>query len=265
MHLLWRTETDALVSVGLSKMKNKMRKALMSAGIGLATITAVGGAQATTYTFSDGASASGSINTSTGVVVITNAFASTVSAADEISGLQIIFSTTPGAIALGSSAGQLINIDAGAHTGTFVAGAINHWGVATVGSTLFLATAGTGSVGGQPDDLIIGPGTGVSSPFTYASANASTDVHSPSIWETGTFTLTGLLGLTITGIKIEFGTTPDSVTGLLSCVGTSCLGGGGQTETPLPAALPLFASGLGAMGFVGWRRKRKNAAAAAAV
>ena len=29
--------------------------------------------------------------------------------------------------------------------------------------------------------------------------------------------------------------------------------------TPLPAALPLFASGLGAIGFIGWRRKRKAA------
>jgi hypothetical protein len=28
--------------------------------------------------------------------------------------------------------------------------------------------------------------------------------------------------------------------------------------TPLPAALPLFASGLGAIGFIGWRRKRRN-------
>jgi hypothetical protein len=27
---------------------------------------------------------------------------------------------------------------------------------------------------------------------------------------------------------------------------------------PLPAALPMFAAGLGAMGFMGWRRKRKN-------
>ena len=34
--------------------------------------------------------------------------------------------------------------------------------------------------------------------------------------------------------------------------------------TPLPAALPLFASGLGAMGVVGWRRKRKKDAARAA-
>jgi hypothetical protein len=29
--------------------------------------------------------------------------------------------------------------------------------------------------------------------------------------------------------------------------------------TPLPAALPLFATGLGALGLLGWRRKRKNA------
>jgi hypothetical protein len=36
------------------------------------------------------------------------------------------------------------------------------------------------------------------------------------------------------------------------------------TATPVPAALPLFASGLGAMGLFGWRRKRKNAAAIAA-
>jgi hypothetical protein len=33
---------------------------------------------------------------------------------------------------------------------------------------------------------------------------------------------------------------------------------------PLPAALPLFATGLGALGLLGWRRKRKNVAANAA-
>ena len=27
--------------------------------------------------------------------------------------------------------------------------------------------------------------------------------------------------------------------------------------TPLPAALPLFAGGLGTLGIIGWRRKRK--------
>ena len=29
-------------------------------------------------------------------------------------------------------------------------------------------------------------------------------------------------------------------------------------ETPLPAALPLFATGLGALGLFGWRRKRRQ-------
>ena len=33
----------------------------------------------------------------------------------------------------------------------------------------------------------------------------------------------------------------------------------GTGATPLPAALPLFAGGLGAMGLLGWRRKRKAA------
>jgi hypothetical protein len=37
-----------------------------------------------------------------------------------------------------------------------------------------------------------------------------------------------------------------------------------DVPTPLPAALPLFATGLGALGLLGWRRKRKNAAAIAA-
>jgi hypothetical protein len=31
--------------------------------------------------------------------------------------------------------------------------------------------------------------------------------------------------------------------------------------TPVPAALPLFATGLGALGLLGWRRKRKAATA----
>ena len=36
----------------------------------------------------------------------------------------------------------------------------------------------------------------------------------------------------------------------------------GVAATPLPAALPLFAGGLGALGLLGWRRKRNAKAVA---
>ena len=49
--------------------------------------------------------------------------------------------------------------------------------------------------------------------------------------------------------------------GMLLVTGpTLVTAGGNQSETPLPAALPLFASGAGVLGFLGWRRKRKQAA-----
>jgi len=41
-------------------------------------------------------------------------------------------------------------------------------------------------------------------------------------------------------------------------------GSGGVSQAPLPAALPLFASGLGGMGLFAWWRKRKAKAIAAA-
>jgi len=53
------------------------------------------------------------------------------------------------------------------------------------------------------------------------------------------------------------GLTLDISPGLDNVVGTAA------TATPLPAALPLFATGLGAFGLLGWRRKKKSAALAA--
>jgi len=56
-------------------------------------------------------------------------------------------------------------------------------------------------------------------------------------------------------------------------IGTDIVGGttfdmafslNGESVVPLPAALPLFATGLGALGLLGWRRKRKSAAATSA-
>ncbi len=37
--------------------------------------------------------------------------------------------------------------------------------------------------------------------------------------------------------------------------------GEAASPTPLPAALPLYASGMGVLGFLGWRRKKRMAKA----
>ena len=69
-----------------------------------------------------------------------------------------------------------------------------------------------------------------------------------------------------TGFNTAFTNVPTSG-GLLSFTDLSELllsASSTGNETPLPAAFPLFAGGLGAMGLLGWRRKRKNAAIAAA-
>jgi hypothetical protein len=65
----------------------------------------------------------------------------------------------------------------------------------------------------------------------------------------------------VTGLTISAGGWGSSTGAATDDIDSITLPG---TETPLPAALPLFATGLGAMGLFGWRRKRKAVAVAAA-
>ena len=76
-------------------------------------------------------------------------------------------------------------------------------------------------------------------------------------WDNGGGNLGFLISGTLTGVfneyyKIAVGS------------GEIALTGSENSQTPLPAALPLFATGLGTLGLLGWRRKRKAAAALAA-
>ena len=63
------------------------------------------------------------------------------------------------------------------------------------------------------------------------------------------------------GGSLEHGFFTDATT-CSTCAGTWVVSTTTITgaTTPIPAALPLFASGLGAMGLLGWWRKRKNGA-----
>jgi hypothetical protein len=104
--------------------------------------------------------------------------------------------------------------------------------------------------------MIIGPPDGSGN---YINSNSSVnDGHfSPFINGVGTFVLndsiiTSGTDLSHTAVSFLFGTGPD-----FSKPGTLII-------TPLPAALPFFATGLGALGLLSWRRKRKNLAPIAA-
>ena len=49
----------------------------------------------------------------------------------------------------------------------------------------------------------------------------------------------------------------------MACTGACTTSGGGEGSTPIPAALPLFATGLGAFGLLAARRRKRKAAPAA--
>ena len=85
-------------------------------------------------------------------------------------------------------------------------------------------------------------------------------IFTPSFDSTHTADLTGFIGGTI--ISWEVGQSVPVICGT-TCPTFPSGESGSIDPTPLPAALPLFASGLGALGLLGWRRKKKAAALAA--
>jgi hypothetical protein len=67
------------------------------------------------------------------------------------------------------------------------------------------------------------------------------------------------------GFALNFGVLLNSATSIPTIESAYEVRGGvaGVPPVPIPAALPLFATGLAALGLLGWRRKRKAAAVAA--
>jgi hypothetical protein len=124
---------------------------------------------------------------------------------------------------------------------------IDHWGFSTKGSTVTLATAGTGSGKGNPDYMILpssgtaGPGAslkqGKFDPYVLGSANFFLKVA-------GVTSSTILTAANFTGLSVGFGTGPDKFLGTTS-------------PHPVPEPSTLAVAGLGALGFIGYGLRRR--------
>ncbi len=97
--------------------------------------------------------------------------------------------------------------------------------------------------------------------FAYATGDANiSDIQNPFLV---TVNLANYIAPGMVGVD-KFHFTPGVIASdfgllLIDANGDLAQVGGLTTDatTPLPAALPLFASGAGVLGFFGWRRKRK--------
>ena len=173
-----------------------------------------------------------------------------LSASLDLSGTNLLFSATLNG-AIGNAADTyVLGINRGLSTRNFSA-----VGLPGVTFDSVLTVTGAGVLGGT--DFVTT--TGISAPFQINGSNitaviplsilpivgsfASADQFLWNFWTRGS-----LNGVAVAGNPGLADFAPDN---------------SDASVTPLPAALPLFASGGGLLGFLGWRRKKKARALAA--
>ena len=95
---------------------------------------------------------------------------------------------------------------------------------------------------------------------TLASGTYVISLYDPTLLDIPVYS--GGSGMALQQHQSPFGYTQlETFNGTPTSIGFE-LDGVPVSATPLPATLPLFASGLGALGLLGWRRKRKAQAVA---
>lgn len=242
-----------------------MASKTLIAGASVLALFAAGAAQASTWiasgTGSNGpldAQADITVSNNQLVITLTDLIANPTSSAQLVSGIEIFLASAPGSASITGDSGTLINISSkkGVTSWTLdTTDTIDHWGTAIVGNALYLSTAGTGAKSGSPDDLIIDGGG------AYSNANSSILGHGPDIMGPGVFTLalTGEANPVITGVKIEFGTTPDTSLAAACTVGcdlTQTLTNV-QVAVPEPAAWTMMIGGFFGAGLMIRARRRR--------
>jgi hypothetical protein len=176
--------------------------------------------------------------------------------------------STPGAITFADFNGTA-NTSVGAVTGGFVGTAFgsnpvpsnpsNIWDsafstLATITVDLTNPASYVGFTWGTPDannTVEVFDGANLLATYTGTSLNITQFHDTPG---TGFFNVSAGSGEAITSLVLSTDTNNFEVDNFAAIE---------PTATPLPAALPLFASGIGGLGLLGWRRKRKARAVAA--
>lgn len=202
------------------------------------------------------ASATFTLGTDSLTLVLTDLLQNPTSAGQTISGISFAIDT-PGVPTITSSSGELTTINSdGTYTAPSGSSTLDHW------TAVYAPDGVTTLTGAKPNQLIIGPDSagGFAGLGTYSNANSSiTKNFSPWVLGSGTFDLSlpGVLPTsTILGVTFQFGTstTENQVAG--TCV-VGC-SPGNLNPAPLPPALPLFLTGVGALGLLGWGMRRKS-------
>jgi hypothetical protein len=111
---------------------------------------------------------------------------------------------------------------------------------------------------GDQGSIVVGPASNIMSPITVEFFGFD-PITQALVYDSGAMTFPSSVG----GLNVPF----DALWNMTLTTSTTqafFVDRFDVTPTPLPAALPLFAAGLGALAVFGWRRKRRGAASFAA-
>lgn len=142
--------------------------------------------------------------------------------------------------------------------------------VTPIGGNLSQPFSGTFSITSLAGGSGVNYLSGIFSDVAFGSGSslalqASTPIESVSFTSAvmGSFVVPLALGLSLTSVSPVLSVCGNTLCSFSANVAGNFSAQAAPPPVPLPAALPLFASGLGALGLFGWRSKKKKAPAQA--
>jgi hypothetical protein len=127
-------------------------------------------------------------------------------------------------------------------------------------STRFSLDTLCNGLGGSYCICLLIPGVGAASSVTYSEVATVSGTLAGQNFVSNMITAPAVVGRLVPGLKSAMPLTL-AITFVFGNATFSAVVP--SSVTPLPAALPLFATGIGGLGLLGWRRKRKAPAGVA--